>query len=316
MSRRSGFTLIELLVVIAIIAVLIAMLLPAVQQAREAARRSQCRNNLKQMGLAMHNYHDTHNAFPPGVFAGPGLVYSNPGTSGLRGSCWFQQILPYIDQAPFYNSQLAPRFATGWTADENEAYRVASRNTVFSVFMCPSDPSGPAFSNDNGFCGNYVACAASSDFGTYSATTFAHGLNLNGMFYFLSSTRMRDLIDGSSNTIMVGEVMHRGSQKAAWDVGNYWNGFWGGPLFVTTEPPNTPLSDRVYGCKSTTWPNAPCTSIGATGTDPRIYARSYHVGGAQVTLADGSVRFVSSNIARTTFQALGSRAGSETLGEF
>jgi len=306
---RHGFTLIELLVVIAIIAVLIALLLPAVQQ----ARRSQCRNNLKQIGLAMHNYHDTHQTFPPGAFAGPTLL---KGQAGLRASTWFQQILPYVDQAPFYNTQLAPRFVAGWTADDNEAYRVAARNTPFTVFMCPSDPSGPAFSQDNGFCGNYLGCAASTNFGTYSATTFAHGMNLNGMFYFLSSTRMRDLTDGASNTILIGEVMHRGSQRAAWDVGNYWNGFWGGAMFVTTEPPNSPLADRIYGCKSTTWPNAPCTSIGATGTDPRIYARSYHVGGAQVTLADGSVRFVSSSIARTTFQALGSRAGSETLGEF
>jgi prepilin-type N-terminal cleavage/methylation domain-containing protein/prepilin-type processing-associated H-X9-DG protein len=317
--RRPGFTLIELLVVIAIIAVLIALLLPAVQQAREAARRTQCRNHLKQIGLGLHNYHDTHSTFPSGTYCGPGMNISKPGYSGLRTSGWFQQILPYVDQAPFYNTQLAPRFAAGWTADENEAYRVAGRNTVFPNFLCPSDPSGPSFSNDNGFYGNYVACSGSTNFGTYDTTNWSHGMNRNGMFYFISSTRMRDVTDGTSNTLLIGEVIQRGLTAAAngrWDVGNYWNGQWGGHIFMTTETPNTPLSDRIHTCKSTTWPNAPCTSIGGSGTDPRVFARSYHTGGAQFVLADGSVRMISSNVSRTIYQSLGSRAGGETVGEF
>ncbi|MES2794224.1 MAG: DUF1559 domain-containing protein [Planctomycetota bacterium] len=317
-SPSRGFTLIELLVVIAIIAVLIALLLPAVQQAREAARRTQCKNQLKQLGLAMHNYHDTFLVLPPGVFMGPGHVFGGP--TGLRCSGWFQQIMPYIDQAPFYNTVLAPYYQTG---GQNESYRVARRGQVFTMFMCPSDPSGPSFSNDTGFCGNYVACAgsgsavtAAKDFGTYDAATIAtHAVNMNGMFYFISNTRISSVVDGTSNTILMGEVKQRGSAAAQWDVGNYWNGAWAGPLFLTSATPNTSVTDRVYGCKSTVWPNAPCTSIGATGANARIFARSYHDGGAQFTMADGAVRFISNNINLATYEALGTRGLGEVVGE-
>ncbi|MEX0728304.1 MAG: DUF1559 domain-containing protein [Planctomycetaceae bacterium] len=312
-TAKKGFTLIELLVVIAIIAVLIALLLPAVQQAREAARRTQCKNNMKQLGLGLHNYHDTFTIFPSGLFTGP---YASPGISGLRGSAWLHHIMPYIDQANFYNAQLVPfMVAGGVPGSDNEIYRVPLRNTPMAVFLCPSDPSQISLSNDNGFCGNYVACNGSTDLGGPFPDFIDPGLPLNGMFYYASRLGIRNVVDGTSNTIMIGEIIQRGITKCCWDVGNYYNPFWGGAFFSTLAGPNTTLPDRIYQCKSTTWPGAPCTSIGPTA-NAVSFARSMHVGGAQFVLADGSVRFISTNINQATFQALGTVNGREVLGEF
>lgn len=323
MLRRSrAFTLIELLVVIAIIAVLIALLLPAVQQAREAARRTQCRNHLKQLGVAMHNYHDTHNVLPSGIYSGmsesqTSIVYAGA-NRGLLGSCWFQHILPFIDQAPFYNA-MAPFFAAGGGQD---VYRVPERFTVVPVMCCPSDPSTPTESHD-GFQGNYLAFTGSTEFGTYStaSTNTGCGENMNGMFYAMSRTRMRDVTDGTSNTMMITETVVRGrgdrnSAARSWDAGVYWNGFWGLPLVCASETPNTTVPDRIYTCRSTTWPRSPCVSVLGTGTNVRIFSRSMHIGGTQVLLADGAVRFVSENINLATWRGLATRASSEVLGEF
>ncbi len=329
-SRR-GFTLIELLVVIAIIAILIALLLPAVQQAREAARRTQCRNNLKQIGLGFHNYHDTFGVLPAGVFCGmwesdSSLRYSAQGV-GMLGSSWWQFILPHMEQAPMYNDIAAAGFfAAEPRAGGKDVYRYANQNTIIPYGNCPSDPSNPAWcagsGGSNGQQGNYVACAGTQNgqgqpyFGTYGTNTGC-GEKMNGSFYVLSSTRIRDMVDGTSNTMLASEVKIRGRGRAsAWDAGAYWNGFWGLPMFVATEPPNTPVTDRVYACKSTTWPNAPCESIGGSGTDARIFARSYHVGGATVLLGDGSARFVSENIHLGTWRSLATVAGGEVIGEF
>ncbi|HEY4261783.1 MAG TPA: DUF1559 domain-containing protein, partial [Schlesneria sp.] len=149
-TSRRGFTLIELLVVIAIIAVLIALLLPAVQQAREAARRTQCKNNLKQIGLAMHNYHDQCNTFPYGCL--------NVGTYHQRDT-WMQQILPMIEQGSLYNSYQADMSV--WVMDVPTGIRDKS----LAALQCPSDPSSPAKgasggtrSGGDGFQGNYVVC--------------------------------------------------------------------------------------------------------------------------------------------------------------
>ncbi|QDT55206.1 Type II secretion system protein G precursor [Caulifigura coniformis] len=300
--RKSGFTLIELLVVIAIIAILIALLLPAVQQAREAARRTQCKNNLKQLGLAMHNYHDTHRVFPYGVL--------NVGTFHLRDT-WMQQVLPMIEQGPLYNKYQTS--IVQWVMDTPADIK----DMPLAGFQCPSDPSSPAKgasgglrSGGDGFQGNYVVCHGKTQ--NYNADN-------GGMFNNNSRHRMESMKDGSSNTIFASEVMIRGSANtnSGWgEGGGYWGGGEGGGYgFTTAEPPNSSITDQVYTCKSTTWPSAPCQSMSAYTTQ-RVLARSYHTGGVHALMGDGGVRFVSSNIDRLTWQNLGTRSGGETIGEF
>ncbi|HWL07853.1 MAG TPA: DUF1559 domain-containing protein [Planctomicrobium sp.] len=316
--RRPGFTLIELLVVIAIIATLVALLLPAVQQAREAARRSQCKNNLKQLALAMHNYHDTYSIFPTGIFyTGPQGHHCG---HGLRGSTWFHQILPFIEQSAFYHQYLAPRmqadscYASGsnWN---NEVFNVpaVAKNTRFNVFMCPSDPSRGGLST-SGFMGNYIASAGSTHFGQGAGRN--HGLDLNGMFFRQSALRMRNVTDGTSRTMLMSEGIIRGKTSAVsnGNAGDYWSGLWLGSIFSALEPPNTLVADRNHGCRSTEWPTAPCTAVGESAGEANTYvvfARSNHTGGVQVSFMDGSVQFVSSYIDRDIFQAMSTREGGE-----
>ena len=307
---RRGFTLIELLVVIAIIAILIALLLPAVQQAREAARRTQCKNHLKQLGLAFHNYHDAHNLFPYGW---QGEV------SGAthRRDCWYQRILPYCDQAAFSN-----QYEKDTTAYVHQIPKSLA-GTVVGMFMCPSDPSTPAWGgggSDNGFQGSYGVCAG--------ARVNADGLPddivssaTGGMFGTNSETKFRDIKDGSSNTLMASETMIRGNTGGGWGgMGGYWGGAPHGSYgFTAAEPPNTQIPDRVYLCKSSTFPDAPCESGGSPYLNlPRRwnFARSHHEGGVHCLMGDGAVRFVSENIDRATFQALGTRRGGEVIGDF
>lgn len=320
-QKRRGFTLIELLVVIAIIAILIALLLPAVQQAREAARRSTCKNNLKQIGIAMHNYHETHRVFPPGGLGS--TIWSQPTTStgpdyqnAVSRIGWMQMILPFIDQAPLYN-QFVPYMngldSTGFPMDWPNA------ETVIPTLLCPSDPgaskqqlwrgSGPALSP---VCfGNYVACQGSSSNST--------GNNLNGMFYQISNTRMRDVTDGTSNTLMTSEIkiVPESGTSSPIDTSSDWRGLYynifGVTCWFSTEfPPNTTQSDRVRRCISKS--DAPC--IPALSGSTRMFARSTHTGGAHVGMADGAVRFVSENIDGTLYGYLGSRADGQVLGEW
>ena len=311
-SRTRAFTLIELLVVIAIIAVLIALLLPAVQQAREAARRSQCKNNLKQLGLAMHNYHDTVQVFPCGGFSQ--MVADNVDAD----KCWMHMILPYIDQGPLYNG-LVPYFSNGSFARN---WPAALIGTKIPTLMCPSDPGtgrttfGGTF---YGFCGNYVMCAAGTDFGTGPNV----GLKLNGLFYTFSSTRIRDITDGTSNTVMASEVVCVPDAPAlsfcnvtGYDYrGAYYNNTNTGMLFGTQNPPNTTVPDKTWNaCTVPTSKMAPCDSC--DGSQNAIAARSFHTGGVHAVMADGAVRFISNNINTGLFQGLGSRAGGEVIGDF
>lgn len=299
-SARRGFTLIELLVVIAIIAVLVAILLPAVQQAREAARRSQCANNLKQIGIAMHSYHEALNCFPYGVL--------NLGQFHGRDT-WMQQILPYLDQGPLYNRY--QDWVGAWTMDVPKEIR----DFAVPGMNCPSDPSGPAFggngglrSGASGFQGNYVASIGK---------TQNYNVDNGGMFHWNSNTRVRDLVDGASLTLLMSEGMIRGKSINGWgEIGGYWGGGEGGGFgFTAQEPPNSTVTDQNYTCKDTNWPNAPCTSMTTYATQ-RNLARSYHVGGVQAGMGDGAVKFVSNTIDRATWQNLASRNGQERINGF
>ncbi|SFJ32003.1 DUF1559 domain-containing protein [Planctomicrobium piriforme] len=300
--RRQAFTLIELLVVIAIIAILIALLLPAVQQAREAARRSQCKNNLKQIGLALHNYMDPHNTLPPGWI---GVQSGLPNVSGESGFAWGSFILPFLEQSNLSN-QL--RFSNALDATANRPFL----NQRLTVYQCPSDPKPDTFqiADRNGTqlemaTANYAGVFGSvelDDCFTVSPGTpplSAQGQCLSdGAFFHNSRVRIRDFTDGTSNTFLVGERT----------------------TFTETAPPY----DKVYGTWSGALPgvdDSPARVIGHAehlpnmGHDPEDFG-SAHTGGAQFVMADGHVVFISQYTDKKVFIALGTRSGGEVIGEF
>ncbi len=326
---RRGFTLIELLVVIAIIAVLIALLLPAVQQAREAARRTQCKNNLKQMGLAFHNYADTYNSFPPGVVHQTG---QNITTGLFNNYGWSMLIAPFLEKG---NVHTAVDFGkTNLTQALNNATTRAVLQKPVSLYRCPSDP-GPELNDEIDFSAtggpfnlptsNYVASN-----GTYSfrnalgevrtgPTTFN-----NGMFGGVGPTttvgpgmrRFGDITDGLTNTIAVGE--------RCWAIGSVdyraavaW-GQRGSGEASTLENTNM-ISLFAVGWRPM---NAPQESAAAP-THRRGFS-STHTGGVQFLLADGSVRFISENVdhnfgnrlINSTFARLLSVNDGDPIGEF
>ncbi|MES2788228.1 MAG: DUF1559 domain-containing protein [Planctomycetota bacterium] len=311
-SLRRGFTLIELLVVIAIIAVLIALLLPAVQQAREAARRSQCKNNFKQIGLGLHNYHDSFKGFQPGL-------YNNINQWGTLAAServgWLPAILPYIDQAPLYN-QWQSEYASG-----TNALNFSLRTTVIPVLSCPSDPNAGKMSGwGNGFAANLLLSGGARAWGAQNTATDSAGGTPTGLFFPNSNVGLRDITDGTSNTIMSSEVNlypDNGATVAGCSAnsdprGLMWNNVHMGSLIITLRPPNSPVADVVgYGCQNS--PSTPCVCGLSNGV---ITPRSQHVGGVHAGLADGSVRFISSNIDTTLFQALGTKAGGEVISDF
>jgi prepilin-type N-terminal cleavage/methylation domain-containing protein len=294
---RAGFTLIELLVVIAIIAILIALLLPAVQQAREAARRTQCRNNLKQLGLALHNYHDNFNTFPPGWIN----QKPNANANDFKGNwAWTMSILPMIDQAPLFNSLNA---GNSQISDMlNVAASRALLQTPLPAFRCPSD-IGPALNSDNARMleptgattkyqlptNNYVANNGS---GTprpvfNSATSGANGPNANANGVFMRDSRIgiRDITDGSSNSILVGE---RGWQTPV--AGS--NAPSAGIVFAVQDARGNE-NGGIASALGTGFRKINCND--ALGECRRAFA-SYHEGGAHFLMGDGAVRFISENI--------------------
>jgi prepilin-type N-terminal cleavage/methylation domain-containing protein/prepilin-type processing-associated H-X9-DG protein len=294
-SRRRGFTLIELLVVIAIIAVLIALLLPAVQQAREAARRAQCKNHLKQFGLAIHNYNDNFNRFPIGQqhrghFDGP-LEAANAGGPGGVGFGWSFYLLPYIDQAPLYNQFDAnfPLSNTNFPQSVNNA-RLAA--TVLPLARCPSDIA-PQTQNTGaaGLPGairpqatsSYKA-SAGSYVGNQGGWPFNNQTRRNGCFLRDSTYQFRDVTDGLSNQILVGEV--------TWDVNR---GGTTNTRFFGAVSPNDGFangtSNRLMGVAEPGINNP----AGNTG----VAFSSLHTGGAHFLFGDGAVRFISENIQNT-----------------
>jgi prepilin-type N-terminal cleavage/methylation domain-containing protein len=322
---RRAFTLIELLVVIAIIAILIALLLPAVQQAREAARRTQCRNNLKQIGLALHNYHDTYDTLPPGRTRNP-----NVADAWYTGNLnWHGRILPYIDQAPIYN-QIDWSRAGGTTGTDGNTGPQNSvvRTYIIPAFLCPSDPGLGSVSWTDPTGVRVTGRAMTDAYGRTSyfgnagnATT--ESANPSGLFGTNSRVKIRDMLDGTSNTLAVSEaiigfpyirVNPTGTPAACPTTGTvetanandqrghswFWSYRQISNLFSTYIGPNWKLN---YDC-------------GDTSTGVMFAARSYHVGGVHVLMADGAVRFVSENVSLQTWNNLGAKADGNPVGEF
>jgi type II secretory pathway pseudopilin PulG len=297
---------VELLVVIAIIGILVALLLPAIQAAREAARRTQCNNRLKQIALALHNYNDSLGRLPFSTMCQ--INAGAPGLSPNQRISWFHLILPYVEQQGYYE-EIRPLIMEGAAFPGG----IAQANVVIDTFMCPSDPVGPKTVNQ-GFHGNYLPCHGSTDAGSgYPAS--------NGIMYPLSRTRLTDIIDGTSNTVMFGEIRLQRDGLAASGVGNvicgsphdlrgrYHNTYHGNSTFTTMRAPNTPVGDTSQYCVGTE--NVPCRAC--VSANEEIHARSWHPGGVQVALADASVRFIDDNIDQAVFQAIGTREGRESV---
>jgi len=314
MIRRSGFTLIELLVVIAIIAILIALLLPAVQQAREAARSAACKNNLKQIGLAIHNYESSHGTFPPGYLHMRGDTYNTlTGYTVNRtvddnhmGFSWGTMILPYIDQAPLYN-----QFNFG--LPPFDAANLTPREMHLSVYLCPTDPDSE---------GNFVVRDdAASPVEQYAAASYAANWgpadasnNLDatpdastGVFYRNSRVHIRDITDGTTNTIAVGErtnglilggVPPHPSFETAW--------------VAAVRDIDTSADDHGHMVLF----DAQFLPNKATGPGADRGVSGPHVGYAQFLLCDGSVRTIGESIDAGIYRGLCSRAGGEVIGEY
>ncbi len=308
MSRfklRQGFTLVELLVVIAIIGILVALLLPAVQAAREAARRMQCGNNMKQLGLALHNYHDTYKRFPIGVM-NPGtqvhatLPYTSTCAVDCRNTPWTLYILPFIEQQPLYdqiNFSLpmgpAQRSGTGPAVHQGALFA----NTALGAFQCPSDPqyldpqtiAGTAhYGIVNGRRSSYwfplvnrledTSVHWDRDIRVLPTThPFYPGAVARGAFGINGAARIGDITDGTSNTMLLSETPFK---KNASVYGPYWTA-WNYTSGVEF-PTNTVAINRKNGCLVNGRPTCP-TAWGAG---------SKHPGGMQCTLADASVRFM------------------------
>ncbi|REJ71931.1 MAG: DUF1559 domain-containing protein [Planctomycetota bacterium] len=315
-SRRArrGFTLIELLVVIAIIAILIALLLPAVQQAREAARRTQCKNHLKQIGLALHNYHDAHLVFPPGYVAGNVTAADPASAEDGSGFAWGTMILPMMDQASLYNQ-------LNLDLDSRDPANLVAGRTYLPTFRCPSDNANNTFIVTDGTNNYELATANYVGMYGYGSVTMAPGNpDPAGVLYRNSSVRIGDITDGTTATILVAERAHvHDFIPGAADVqaNSTWYAAVPGvfrPAGMGTMPDEAPASlvlghvGQMMGAMTMHHP--PNT------THHIVNFSSRHEGGAHILLADGSVHFISENINYNTFRWLGQRSDGEVIGEF
>jgi prepilin-type N-terminal cleavage/methylation domain-containing protein/prepilin-type processing-associated H-X9-DG protein len=274
LKLRRGFTLIELLVVIAIIAILIALLLPAVQQAREAARRTECKNKLKQIGIALHNYHDVNKTFPAGYYKEPAVD---------KGWGWGTSILPMIEQKNLFDQldpavNLIPGDQAGLTPAAGTPGALVQ--TELAAYRCPSD-GGAAINTSRGdhATSNYV--------GVTGDTNVSSGGN--GTFYQNSQIGLRDMTDGSSNTAVVGERV-KGLANGVTYLGAVWSGHAG--------------SGSGYAATMRSLDGTPALRI--NGTDNMAFS-SQHPGGAQFVFGDGSVHFLSENVSAATLTDLAQR---------
>ena len=300
MTPRRAFTLIELLVVIAIIAILIALLVPAVQKVREAAARAQCQNNLKQIGLALHGYHDTNKAFPMGS------SWIGGGT-GVRTN-WTWHILPFIEQGNLRVDLVIGMGGPNWQTVNEPKFK-----TVVPTYQCPSDAGGVVTGvHFNGYAlANYAACYSPD--GTVVERTVTPAVTAQFMFggnpgqnpatrISLFNINVRRAIagvtDGTSNTVIVSEV-----------IGGDFRGNWGHDVSVAYTHrygPNAVTPDKTWGPGCVNRPNAPCVETAPAWGLVDIAARSNHSGGVNALLGDGSVRFIANTIPLPTWQAVAS----------
>jgi prepilin-type N-terminal cleavage/methylation domain-containing protein len=371
---KKGFTLIELLVVIAIIAILIALLLPAVQQAREAARRSQCKNNLKQIGLALMNYHDTANAFPPGVTVAAGAAaITGPTASPARVAsgvsnyfAWTFHILPMFEQGPLFKKINSKSDFTGTAGTPLAPLNATLCATILSATRCPSD-SGPDQDTGGGVenmgLANYVG-----NYGVGMPDPDVNPRSVQGIFGANTKTRIRDVKDGMSNVFLVAERRNPGV-CGGWAVAGgpinasnalggctFWAAANGIPNSVATfEPANGQMPVPTAAGDAALYQVLGTTHSGVTGTLPLVgtftpnvswavgipgtikpnktlenvntmageYSNattvgfgSWHTGGFQAVLGDGTVRFLSENIDSSIYENLSRKADGKTLGEF
>ena len=327
--RWRGFTLIELLVVIAIIAVLIALLLPAVQQAREAARRTQCRNNAKQIGLALHNYHDNLKMFPPAVIwrqASQAWPSNNADQMApTMGPNWMVYILPYIDGSNLYNQvDLNNPMANG--AGNNPIVRA----TTIPAFICPSDPFAQTKLNrwTNGGSpwarGNYGANMGKqldSNSGYAGVAFTSLPPDRRGCMGFGRGAAIAQITDGTSNTVLVWELRAGPTDqdsRGTWAMGRYGSSIVAGCDYdIDCYGINdvTPNGEDIFGCdqsSAATTARMPCWPNG----DGQAAPRSLHIGGVHALMADGAVRFVNQNLDQNVLQCLNSIGGNEIVSGF
>lgn len=335
-SRRSGFTLVELLVVIAIIGILVGLLLPAVQAAREAARRMQCGNNLKQLGLAMHNYHDIYNKLPPARVRTANMGVNTWNSNNIN---WSARILAQIEQSPLYD-----RIDFETPDGQSNASNVPVRQSEVAAFLCPSDPGQGGFQwtdpAGNKVAGatpvtadghtNYVICVG-PDANLRNSASQSLGWAVEGYRDMNGNPRgnglngLRDFLDGTSNTLLVSEIIvgHpniRVNSTANSSTATQDNNGCTGSLNTATNSTTASGSswfrgyepnDMVFSTLMT--PNSKLWDCGANSGNAMMAARSVHPGGVQATLGDASVRFVGETIDWNTWKWIGGMGDGEVV---
>ena len=336
--NRRGFTLIELLVVIAIIAILIGLLLPAVQKIREAANRMKCSNNMKQIGVACHNYHDTNGTLPPAVLAHSGVSDISDYNQNF-GPNWAVLILPFIEQGNLYNQVTAS--VTNYPVNGDNGWK-SIRSTVVKTYLCPSDTGAetPSSYAGGGWArGNYGANAgpgmwwnggsvgvASNSGGTWHDNnpngfaqeyypSYTNGWSGGGVFTVGQGQNFSTVTDGLSNTILMDELRIGWNAKdirGSWAMGMAGASISAGNGRIDTPTPNVSQSgwDDIQGCEDN-----PAIGMGCCGCNSwQVTAKSKHTGGVLTGLADGSVRFVRNSVSQQTWFLLHSRNDGQSLG--